>query len=352
MVEKPCSINDVAKRAGVSPATVSNVLTGRKPVSSKLAKKVEAAVKALDYRADPLASMLRSGDAKIVAMLVPDLDNPFFTSVVSAVEQCLGKDSYEVIVASSHGEEAVERSKLKAILAWRPAGLIVVPCNDKFPSCEFIEASRTPYVIADRVTGNPNADTVSLDNEAAGRLAASHLIDLGHEDILIAATSLSLANIRQRCRGASEVLRSRNLPDPAIVELGFEIEAASGKFSEWLDHNSQPTAILALTNSTTLTALTTIAERGLRLSQDVSLIGFDDYAWMNARATPLTAIAQPVRDMGRILWERLSARIKGDDSPAKHVLLPCELKLRESTAALPGARLAATTTKVDLFPSG
>ncbi len=76
--------------AGVSPATVSNVLTGRKPVSAKLVKKVEAAVKALDYRADPRASMLRSGEAKIVAVLVPDLDNPFFTSVVSAVEQCLG----------------------------------------------------------------------------------------------------------------------------------------------------------------------------------------------------------------------------------------------------------------------
>ena len=105
MIEKSNSINDVARMAGVSPATVSNVLTGRKPVSAKLVKKVEAAVKALDYRADPRASMLRSGDAKIVAVLVPDLDNPFFTSVVSAVEQCLGQDGYEVIVASSHGEE-------------------------------------------------------------------------------------------------------------------------------------------------------------------------------------------------------------------------------------------------------
>ena len=154
MIEKTHSINDVAKMAGVSPATVSNVLTGRKPVSAKLVKKVEAAVKALDYRADPLASMLRSGEAKIIAVLVPDLDNPFFTSVVSAVEQCLGQEAYEVIVASSHGEELVERSRLKAILAWRPAGLIVIPCSDEFPGRELIESSETPYVIADRVTGN------------------------------------------------------------------------------------------------------------------------------------------------------------------------------------------------------
>ena len=141
MIEKTNSINDVARLAGVSPATVSNVLTGRKPVSAKLVKKVEAAVKALDYRADPRASMLRSGEAKIIAVLVPDLDNPFFTSVVSAVEQCLGPEAYEVIVASSHGEEEVEKSRLKAILAWRPAGLIVIPCSDDFPGRDLIESS-------------------------------------------------------------------------------------------------------------------------------------------------------------------------------------------------------------------
>jgi LacI family transcriptional regulator len=341
MVEKATSINDVARMAGVSPATVSNVLTGRKPVSAKLVRKVKAAVKALDYRADPLASMLRSGEAKIVAVLVPDLDNPFFTSVVSAVEQCLGQDSYEVIVASSHGEESMERSKLRAILAWRPAGLIVVPCSDDFPGRELIEFSKTPYVIADRVTGNPNADTVSIDNEDAGAIGARHLIALGHKDILIAASSLSLENIRRRCSGASQVLRSRGLPEPAIVELGAMAEVAPRRLSDWFDRNPRPTAIQALTNFTTLSVLTTMAERGLRIPYDISVIGFDDYIWMRARATPLTAIFQPVREMGRILWERLNARIKGDLSPTQHVLLPCELRVRASTASVPDRNAAS-----------
>ena len=154
MIEKANSINDVARMAGVSPATVSNVLTGRKRVSAKLVKKVKAAVKALDYRADPRASMLRSGEAKIIAVVVPDLDNAFFTSVVSAIEKCLGPEAYEVIVASSHGDEEVEKSRLKAILAWRPAGLIVIPCTDAFPGRALIELSETPYVVGDRGTGN------------------------------------------------------------------------------------------------------------------------------------------------------------------------------------------------------
>src|ERR1700722_20024304 len=341
MIEKVKSINDVARMAGVSPATVSNVLTGRKRVSAKLVKKVEAAVKALDYRADPRASMLRSGEAKIIAVVVPDLDNAFFTSVVSG--------AYEVIVASSHGEEEVEKSRLKAILAWRPAGLIVIPCSDAFPGRALIESSETPYVIADRVTGHRSADTVSVDNEDAGAIGARHLIDLGHKDLLIAASSLSLANIRQRCSGATEAMRSRGLPEPAIVELGFSIDEASARLSKWFDENQPPTAIQALTNFTTLSVLTTLAERGLRMPRDMSLLGFDDYAGMRARATPLTAIFQPVRDMGRALWDTLSARITGDLSPAKHVLLPCEIRVRASTGPVHNPH-PATHPMQEAFP--
>ncbi len=134
------------------------------------------------------------------------------------------------------------------------------------------------------------------------------------------------------------MLRALGLPEPAIIELGFSIDEASGRLSEWFDRKTPPTAILALTNFTTLSVLTTLAERGLRMPRDISLIGFDDYMWMRARATPLTAIFQPVREMGRILWETLSARIKGDISPAKHVLLPCELRVRASTGPAPYVR--------------
>ena len=212
-----------------------------------------------------------------------------------------------------------------------------------------MSSSETPYVIADRVTGNLSADTVSVDNEGAGAIGARHLIDLGHKDILIAASSLSLANIRQRCSGAAEAMRSHGLPEPAIVELGFSIDEASARLSKWFDENPPPTAIQALTNFTTLSALTTLAERGLRMPRDMSLIGFDDYTWMRARATPLTAIFQPVREMGRALWETLSARITGDLSPAKHVLLPCEIRVRASTGPVPNAHPATHPTQ-EAFP--
>jgi DNA-binding LacI/PurR family transcriptional regulator len=144
-------------------------------------------------------------------------------------------------------------------------------------------------------------------------------------------------------------MRSRGLPEPAIVELGSSIDEASARLSKWFDENPPPTAIQALTNFTTLSVLTTLAERGLRMPRDMSLIGFDDYAWMRARATPLTAIFQPVRDMGRALWDTLSARITGDLSPAKHVLLPCEIRVRASTGPVHNSHPATHPTQ-EAFP--
>ena len=193
MIEKAHSINDVARMAGVSPATVSNVLTGRKRVSAKLVKKVEAAVKALDYRTDPRASTLRSGRPRLLLSSSPISTIPSSPPSSRQSSNASAPKSYEVIVASSHGEEEDEKSRLKAMLAWRPAGLIVIPCSDEFAGRQFIEVSNTPYVIADRVTGNLSSDTVSVDNEVAGAVGARHLIDLGHKDILVVASSLRLA---------------------------------------------------------------------------------------------------------------------------------------------------------------
>ena len=332
MTDRPATIRDVAQLAGVSPATVSNVFGGRKPVDEVLAKRVRKAAKTLNYQPDRAAAQLRSGKARVVAILVPDLDNPFFTSIVSAVEGCLRNEGYEVIVASSNGEEAVENSRLSAILAWRPAGLVVIPSSDAFPGRSLVERAGVPYVVADRLTDEPAADSVGVDNEEAGAIGALHLLEKGHERILVAASSLALANIRGRCAGVAKLLDQRDLPAPDVVELGLGFEEAVRRLSRRFKQHGQPTAILALTNVTTLAVLTTVAERGAVLPADISLIGFDDYAWMRARMTPLTAISQPVKQIGKTIWERLSARIGGDRSPPRRVELSCELVVRASTA--------------------
>lgn len=332
MPKKPASIRDVAERAGVSPGTVSNVLNGSRPVNAALAERVREAVAALSYQADRAAAFLRTGKARIIAVLVPDLDNPFFTSLVAAIETCLRGQGYEIIVASANGSDATEQSRLAAILAWRPAGLVVAPCSDAFPARMLIEQARLPYVVADRITQDPAADTVSVDNVDAGALGMRHLVELGHRAILVAASELRLANMRARCAGAAEIAREHGFASPAILEAGGDFEEASARIGTWLDANPRPTAILALTNFTTLGALAALAERNIAIPQAISLIGFDDYAWMRARATPLTAIGQPVEAIGAAIWDRLRARIEGDDGRPAEVALRCTLHVRASTA--------------------
>ncbi|WEK50468.1 MAG: LacI family DNA-binding transcriptional regulator [Candidatus Kaistia colombiensis] len=332
MSDKPISIRDVAERAGVSPGTVSNVLNGSKPVNPALAARVREAARELGYQADRAAALLRTGKARIIAILVPDLDNPFFTSVVAAVEGCLSDQGYEIIVASSNGDEATEQSRLAAMLAWRPAGLVVIPCSDEFPARALIERAKIPYVVADRITRDPTADTVSVDNVNAGTIGTEHLVELGHRNILVAASELKLGNIRERCAGVADTLARQGIPAPALLETGSHFELAAARISQWLDENPWPTAILALTNFTTLGALAALADRQIAIPRPISLIGFDDYAWMRARATPLTAIRQPVPEIGAAIWARLKARIEGDTSPPAHIQLECSLKVRASAA--------------------
>lgn len=342
MSDKPVSIRDVAERAGVSPGTVSNVLNGSKPVNPALAERVRAAARELGYQADRAAALLRTGKARIVAVLVPDLDNPFFTSLVSAVETSLRDQGYELIVASSNGDEATEHSRLAAMLAWRPAGLVVIPGSDDFTARARIAQAGIPYVIADRITRDPSADTVSVDNEDAGTIGARHLIELGHRHILVAASVLDLGNIRERCAGIANALAGEGLPAPVLLETGGHFEIAAQRLSQWLDANPWPTAILALTNFTTLGALAALADRQIGIPRPISLIGFDDYAWMRARATPLTAIRQPVAELGAAIWAQLKGRIDGDTSPPAHIQLKCSLEVRASTAA-PSAQGSIST---------
>ena len=155
MARKVVTIRVVAKAAGVSPATVSNVFGGRKPVADALAQRVREAARTLGYQADRAASLLRSGRARIVAIVVPDLDNPFYTAVISAVEDRARRDGYEVFVASTREDVANEGGRLSALLAWRPAGVVVISTSDRFPGRTLLEQAGTPYVLADRPTEAP-----------------------------------------------------------------------------------------------------------------------------------------------------------------------------------------------------
>jgi LacI family transcriptional regulator len=323
-------MKDVARRAGVSVATVSNVLSGDKPVRAASVEKVTAAVKALNYRVNPAASYLRSGRSKIIAAVVPSLDNPFFPKILAAVEAVCQKDGFELIVASSANQPDIEDARIRALMHWKPAGFIVIPCSGDLPARKQIEAAHIPLVFADRSPDGAVTDFVEIDNVTAGAAAARHLAQLGHRRITVCTPSMLVRNLLERIEGVAQVLAEFGVR-PVVVEtgLGDVPEALSGEAEAQIVGAD---AIVALMNTTTLQVLGALNRAGRSIPGDVSLVWFDDYSWMPAARPPITAIRQPVELIGRLAWSRLFERITGASGEAVHRRLPVELVLRESTA--------------------
>ncbi|MDB2470257.1 LacI family transcriptional regulator [Paracoccaceae bacterium] len=322
------SIKDVAKAAGVSTATVSNVFSGKKPVNDDLATKVRDVASRLGYQVNKAASLLRSGKNSVVSVLVPDLSDPFFTSIITEIEHLATDDGYEIIVGNSNDNVQTEAGRLDALLAWQPSGLIIVPCSDKVPD-RIRKADGPPCVFLDRISELDVADTVTIDNVGAGVIAAKHLTDKGHTRVLVAASDLDLAPIRERARGVeAQVEKVGGTVD--FIELGSEPQIGAETMAKWIDVHPLPSAIVATTDMTTLAALSCMASRKFDLPEQISVVGFDDYAWMQARRTGITVIKQPVEDIAASAWELLKKRMNGDASPIVNRIHECGLIARDS----------------------
>lgn len=336
MTRKKPSIREVAALAGVSTATVSNVFSGRKPVNDELKAGVQKAAESLGYQIDRAASQLRSGRTRIVAVLVPDLTDTFFATIVSRLEIQAFEQGYDVVVASSHDNRSVESSRLKALLSWRPAGLVIVPCSNVLPPELIAVKDSIPIILVDRVaSSNAIADTVTIDNLDAGEVAARHLLEMGHRDIVVAASDPSFPPIGERSEGAGGVIASYTGHAPKVLTLGSDVAAGAAVFSGWLERHPLPGAVIALTNITTLSVLSALAAHRVEIPSKTSIVAFDDYAWMSARNTGLTAIRQPMDEIASTVWNRLLLRMERE--PAARIeptVLNASLVVRASVRDL------------------
>ena len=339
MLHRRPSLKDVAELAGVSTATVSNVFSQSKPVNSKLAANVRKAADKLGYSIDRAAAQLRTGRTRIVAVLVPDLTDTFFATIVSSLETMAYRHGYDVIVASSKNDPDVEKSRLRALLSWKPAGLIFNPCSDIIPAEARQRANDLPTVLIDRVCASETmADTVTLDNADAGRIAARHLLAMGHRNILIGISQREFAPLAGRIAGAVDMISQYSDARGILLEMGADIEVGKQRFTAWLERNPIPDAVIALTNITTLGVLSALAEHRIDIPNKISVVAFDDYAWMAARNTGLTAIRQPVQDMAEAAWKRLLLRMEAkDEVPVTPIVLRGSLIVRASVKNLSGA---------------
>ena len=325
------SIRTVAAVAGVSTATVSNVLNARSSVAPDLAARVRAAVAEVGYIADLGAARLRSRRSNIAGLLVPDLANSFFGALAANLEHLARRDGYDLLIVSSGDDLQQEAARLRALLTWRPAGIIVVPCEGSLAARELAAATGVRIVAADRISADSPLDSVGVDNRAAAAEVARHLLATGRRHILAVAANGLISNVNERIAAAEAVAQSAGAR-LEVLHAGFTLAENRAAIARRLAAGPCPDALFTLNNVATLGALGAIGEVGLDVPDDIALVGFDDAEWMEVAAPPITAVQQPVDLIGRAAWAQLMARLAGDAGPPVETRLQCTLKIRASTA--------------------
>ncbi len=323
------SIRSVAQGAGVSVATVSNVLNGKSSVGPEIARRVLAAVAMQGYVRDSRASRLRSGKSRLVGVVVPDLTNAMFATFVATLETLARNAGFDLVVVTSRNDPGEEAARLAALREWRPAGLIVIPCNGE-SSARLPEAG-PPLVVVDRIPDAGAHDLVAVDNAAATCALTRHLRAQGFRRCLVVGTSLGISNIRERWAGAQEGGAGGGMALD-LIEVGFE-DHAPAALADRLRGRPRPDALLCLDHETTLAAYLLLGELGLSAGADIGVASFDEMEWMRLVTPGITAVRQPVEAMADCAWSQLAHRLAGDLAAPQMRRLRCTLAIRGSTAA-------------------
>ena len=326
------TIRDVARRAGVSVATVSRVLNKNPRVKPHLRARVERAIRELNYQPSALARGMRSQTAQVLGLIVPDIQDPFFPSLARAIEDTAHESRYSLLLCNSDEDPDKELRYVEVMLTQRVAGLILIPASADL--CEALQQSNMPLVCAVRPLPACQVDTVLLDNELGGRLAMEHLIALGHRRIGLIIGFRDGSVSQERFDGYRAALAAAQVPfDPELVRYGglAELGGYEGT-SELLTRERPPTALLVTNYHLTIGVLQAIQDAGIRMPHDLSLVSFADMPGISAFKPSLTVVRQPIYEMGREAANLLLRHIKKEapQSPMLVRLAP-ELVVREST---------------------
>lgn len=331
------SIKDVAKLAGVSVSTVSRVINKRGKTSKATEEKVWKAVEALQYRPNLLARGLRSQRTKLLGLLVPDIDSPFFARLAKYIEEVAHQKGYNLILCNVGEDPKKERDYLEVLIQRQVEGIIFPRVSDESHLFRIPHLSKIPYVILDRTLEREEAPTVKLDNVAAGRLAASHLIELGHWQFACITGPEKISVSRERLEGFLEVLAQVGISRDkvCIVEGDFKINGGRRAMEKILKTLSPPFALFCMNDMMAFGAIQAAREKGLKVPEDVSVVGLDNNPLCEVFHPPLTTVAQPFDQIAKSGITLLCKLIAGKRIRKKSVTVSPYLVVRQSTAPPP-----------------
>lgn len=319
--------------AGVSIATVSRVFSNGDLVSAELVERVQAAARKLNYQPNRIARNLRTQTTHTVALVISDIENPFFTSVVRGVEHALREAGHTLLLTDSDEDEHLELENLLSLRAEGVAGVIIAPVHGGARRYEQLRQSGMRMVAIDRAPQELKVDRVTVNNGDGVRAAVRHLVEQGHNKIGFISGRPQISSSFERQMGYEQEMKANCLPVlPDWIQTGdFRQETGYQAMKNLLALPDRPTAVISANNLMTLGSLQAIYEHRLCIPADMALVGFDDMSWANSLNPPLTAVAQPAREMGNVAAQLLLDRIKEPSRPLRHVILDTELIVRSSS---------------------
>jgi DNA-binding LacI/PurR family transcriptional regulator len=335
------TIRDVAARAGVSTATVSRVVAGIGNPSPETSTAVLSAVAALHYRPSSVARSLRMRRTRTVGLIVTDIQNPFYPELVQAVDLAAHARGYSILLGSAAIDENQERRSLDLMVERHVDGIIIAASHVSDAGRVWLTTSPVPAVVVNAEHADLVANLVTSDNVAGARLAAEHLLRLGHRRIAYirgaesdTADALRLAGFRDACRAAG-----LSISEAPEIRGDGRFEGGERAAITLLSNGHHVTGIVCFNDLTAIGALRALRSVGLRAPADVSVIGVDDIAAASWVAPALTTIAQQKAEMGRVAIERLIAIVDHPELAAapETIRLPMVLQVRESTAPVAAA---------------
>jgi LacI family transcriptional regulator, repressor for deo operon, udp, cdd, tsx, nupC, and nupG len=324
-------IIDVAKKANVSTATVSRVITNSGTVKRETTEKVMEAIELLNYQPNLLARQLRKSETNTILVVVPDITNTFFSKVLRGIETVAIENGYQVLLGDAHNNVGFESGYLDILRQKKADGMILLTASiDEQIIGEL--AQQYPVVLACEYTEGSLVPTVSIDNISSARKATEHLIELGHQRIGFISGPFNGVLSRDRLKGYQQAMAQHGLPlESLLVQEGdFTFESGFNLMLKYLALQEPPTAIFAANDEMAIGAIKAIKSKGLNVPGNFSIVGFDDIKFASIYEPALTTIAQPSFDIGRKAMELLMKLINKDDIEKYQYILEDKLIIRDS----------------------
>jgi LacI family transcriptional regulator len=326
------TISDVASRAGVSTATVSRALNGKSTVDPELVARVLAAAEELGYQPNGPARNLRRQEAAVLALIISDVENPFFTSIARGVEDVAHTVGYSVVLCNADENADKERRYIDVAIQERVAGVIISPTTTA-TNVDLLINRGTPLVAVDRPLPERVSDTVLVDTRRAAQQATEHLLAQGYTRIGCITGPAGVRTADDRLAGYRDALRGAKVRPSSRLVRRTEYKAAGAERAcvELLEQAEPPDALLVANSAMAVGVLAALRARSLRPGADVGVVAFDEVPWAELVDPPLTVVAQPAYEIGSVAAQLLLARIADTDRAPTTTTLGARLITRGSS---------------------